>query len=376
MRLIHERSQAMNQHKLTLMLLLSSQALGGMEMRAARLARLSAERGHTLYFGCPTGSRLDRLLESYNISRCNVDIHGSIDLFSCWEVTSFLKRNRVRLVMSFTGKDWWMTILAAKLAKIPVVLSRSTPYPLSRFSVPVVKKADKIIAVSRGIRDMLVHQGFPEQHITVIYLGVDTSKFSTRSAPPQQEIRRELGLPENKFLVGCLGRPRKGQQRLLEADRYLRSECPDLCYFFSGAGIPEALAPRIKEQPGLEGRVVLRDLLPHDQMPGVLKALDLVAHIPEREPFSNAVLEAMAMQKPMILSRTLGNIEAAEEGKSALFVDFNDLEDVAGKLKHLYRSPDLRESLGQSALNRVHELFDEKNMITQMEHLWAGLIDS
>jgi len=60
--------------------------------------------------------------------------------------------------------------------------------------------------------------------------------------------------------------------------------------------------------------VVLRISLPHDQMPGVLKALDLVAHIPEREPFSNAVLEAMAMQKPMILSRTLGNIEPRRRG--------------------------------------------------------------
>jgi glycosyltransferase involved in cell wall biosynthesis len=366
----------MNQPKFTLMLLLSSQALGGMEMRAARLARLSAERGHFLHFGCPSGSRLDRLLESYGISRCHVDIHGSIDLFSCWKLATFFKRNNVRLVMSFTGKDWWMTILAARLAKIPVVLSRSTPYPLSRFSVPVVKKADKIVAVSRGIRDMLVRQGFLEQNITVIYLGVDTSKFSVRSTPSQQEVRRELGLPQDKLIVGCLGRPRKGQQRLLEADRSLRSECPDLRYFFAGAGIPEALGPRIREQPGLEDRVVLRDLLPHDKMPSVLKALDLVAHIPEREPFSNAVLEAMAMQKPMILSRTLGNVEAAEEGKSALFVDPNDLEEVANKLKHLYRSPDLRENLGQSALTRVQEFFDEERMINEMENLWAGLIHS
>jgi len=366
----------MNQPNCNLMLLLSSYALGGMEMRAARLARLSAERGHTLRFGCPAGSALDRLLESYNISRCHVDIHGSLDFLSCWKVTTFLKQSRIHLVMSFTGKDSWMTILAARLAKIPVVLSRSTPYPLSRFSVPVVKKADKIVAVSRGIRDMLVRQWLSEQHIQVIYLGVDTTRFSIRATPSQQEIRRELGFPQNKLIVGCLGRPRKGQQRLLEADRYLRSECPDLCYFFAGAGIPESLRPRIEAEPGLQDRVVLSDLLPHDKMPSILKALDLVAHIPEREPFSNAVLEAMAMQKPLILSRTLGNIEAAEEGKSAFFVDSNDLEDVADKLKHLYRSPDLREKLGQFALKRVQELFDEERMINHMENLWTGLIKS
>ena len=366
----------MNPPKLDLMLLLSSHALGGMEMRAARLARLCAERGHVLHFGCPSGSRLARLLESYNIPRCPVDIHGSVDLLSCWRVTTFLKKNNVRLVMSFTGKDSWMTLHAARLARIPVVISRSTPYRLSRLSVPVVKRADRIVAVSKGIREMMVSQGIPEQNVTVLYLGVDTSKFSVHSAPSPQDIRRELGLPEIKFIVGCLGRPRKGQQRLLEADRYLRSECTDLCYFFAGAGIPEALNPMIQEHPALRERVILRDLLPHDKMPGLLKALDLVAHIPEREPFSNAVLEAMAMQKPMILSRTLGNIEAAEEGKSALFVDADDLEDVSRKIKLLYQDADLRERLGQSALSRVHELFDEKNMITQMEELWRELIDS
>jgi len=364
----------MNQPKWNLMLLLSSHALGGMEMRAARLARLSAERGHTLHFGCPAGSSLNRLLQSYNIPCCHVDIHGSLDLFSCWNVTTFLKKNRVHLVMSFTGKDSWMTILAAKLSGIPVVLNRSTPYPLSRFSIPVVKKADKIVAVSRGIRGMLLSQKIPEQNIALIYLGVDTSKFSARSTPSQQEVRREFGLPQDKLMVGCLGRPRKGQQRLLEVDRSLRSECPNLCYFFAGEGIPEALSPRLEADLGLQDRVVLRDLLPHDKMPAILKALDLVAHIPEREPFSNAVLEAMAMQKPMILSRTLGNIEAAEEGKSAFFVDPHNLEDIANKLKHLYQSPDLRESLGQFALRRAQELFDEEHMLNQMENLWTGLI--
>lgn len=60
----------------------------------------------------------------------------------------------------------------------------------------------------------------------------------------------------------------------------------------------------------------MRDWIPHQDVPALLKALDLIVMLPERAPFSSAVLEAMA--KPGILSRTLGNIECEfyEYGKS------------------------------------------------------------
>jgi glycosyltransferase involved in cell wall biosynthesis len=365
--------EGMSQSKVNIFFVLSSYALGGMELRGARVARLSASRGHKVHFGCPSGSRLDALLREYNIQRCNVNIRGSLDLFSCLKIVRFLQKSKIDLIMSFTGRDYWMTILAAKLSGIPVVLSRSTAYRFNPLTIPVVKKANNIISVSQGIKEILVSQGIPSRQVKVIYLGVNTSEFSPESTPPQQKSRKEIGLPADKFIIGCLGRSRKGQERLLAADRFIHSYCPDLCYFFAGADIYEHLYPMVEAQPTLKDRVILWDLLPHEEVPKILKAIDLIVHLPEQEPFSNAVLEAMAMEKPLILSRTLGNIEAVEEGKSGFFVEPNDIPALARSVRYLYGSPEMREKLGKSALKRVRELFTEEIMMRQMEEVWTGL---
>ncbi len=363
----------MSQTKLKIFFVLSSYALGGMEMRGARVARLSAMRGHEVHFGCPSGSPLDALLQDYNVQRCNVNIRGSVDLFSCLKILRFLQKSKIGLIMSFTGKDYWMTILAAKLYRIPVVLSRSTAYRFNPLTLPVVKKANSIVSVSEGIKEILVSQGIPSRQVKVIHLGVNTSQFSPKSTPARQEARKEIGLPADNFIVGCLGRSRKGQERLLAADRFIRSHCPDLCYFFAGADIYDHLYPVVEAQPALKDRVILWDLLPHEQVPKILKAIDLIVHLPEQEPFSNAVLEAMAMEKPLILSRTLGNIEAVEEGKSGLFVEPNDIPGVARSVRYLYGSREMREKLGKFALERVRDLFTEEIMMSQMEEIWTQL---
>jgi glycosyltransferase involved in cell wall biosynthesis len=363
----------MSKRPLRILFVFSTRSMGGMETRAARVARLARERGHQVLFGCLPGSTLDRQLAQFRIPRFGLYIHGSADIASSLQLYRYLKRERPDVVMAFSGKDYWMTILAAKLAGTPVVLNRSTASALRSISVPVARRADAVFAVSQGIKDILVGQGMPEGLVQVIHVGVNTSVFSPTAVAPRERIRADMGIAPDAFVVGCLGRNGKGQEDLLTADTHLSAACPGVRYFFAGEEMPQHLAPLIDSRPGLRERVTVRELIPHSQIPAILRALDVVVMTPEREPFSNAVLEAMAMEKPLILSRTLGNIEAVVEGESGRLVEAGDVTAIGANLVMLYRDPVQRKTMGKRAGERVHELFSEEAMMSALERSWAAV---
>lgn len=353
---------------------ISSRAMAGMELRAARVARLAAARGHDMHFGCPPGSLLDKLLGDYGITRFPLRMVGSLDLYGGLRLARYLRRSAVDLVMPFSGKDYWMTVFAARLAGTAVLINRSTANSVNPVSVPLMRAADGIVAVSEGIRDVLARQNIPQEHIAVVHLGIDTSIFSPGACPDREEIRRRYGLPGGKFIVGSFARTGKGQRILLESDSLLADHHDDLHYFFAGEFIPERIGPVVSERPSLNNRVSLKNLVPYEHVPELLKALDLVVMLPEREPFSNAVIEAMAMEKPVVLSRTLGNLEAVEDGRSGVLIDRGDVETLASVIRRFIENPAEAEAMGREGALRVKSRFTERVMMDSMEGLWRRTV--
>jgi glycosyltransferase involved in cell wall biosynthesis len=358
----------------TIALVLTSKAMGGMEMRSLRMAKLFAERGYEMHYGCPPGSKLAMEGRRSGVRIFECHIHGSLDLWTGFNLARFLRKNKIQIVMAFSGSDYWMTLLSARLASIPVVLSRSTATRLNPVTAWVSSRADRLVTVAQSIKETLVGQGIPAAKIEVIYNGVDTDKFSSEHLPPREVIRSKFGMPADKFVIGCLGRVEKGQHILLSLYPELAGRCPNLHYFFAGQHIPQRLQPLIEASPDLTSRTTLSELIDFEDVPAVLHALDAVVMLPETEPFSNAVIEAMAMEKPLILSRTFGNVEAVEDGVSGLLVDITDQTAIADAVCRLYHDPQGQRAMGLAAAKRARRLFSQDAMLDGYEGLWHRLI--
>jgi glycosyltransferase involved in cell wall biosynthesis len=352
----------------------SSLAMAGMEMRVARMAGLARDRGHEIRFGCPDGSRLRRHLEKTGVPSFGLHIHGSLDFIALRKLVRHIRRSGVELLMAFNGKDYWMSVAAAKITGIPVLLNRSTANAMKQITVPVVKASDGVIAVSRAIGDILVGQGVPREKVQVVHLGVNTSVFSPERGRSREKLRADKGLPPDGFIAGCFGRSSKGQRQLLEADGLLGSAGGRIHYFFAGEHIPERIGPFAHKLSSLVERVILRELVPYEEVPDYLACLDLIVMLPEREPFSNAVLEAMAMERPVILSRTQGNIEAVENGVSGILTDHDDIPALARHVQELFESQRKRDGMGKAAGRRVKELFTEDVMMERLEDAWRRAV--
>ncbi|MCP4747095.1 MAG: glycosyltransferase family 4 protein [Desulfobacteraceae bacterium] len=354
--------------------LLTSYAMGGMEMRSARMAKLFLERGYQMHYCCPNGSKLQRFLEGSGVRLFGCHIHGALDLISCFKLTRYLKKNRIQLLMAFSGSDYWMAILAARLAGVPLIISRSTATALNPLSAFVCRGASAMVSVSNSIKTQLVSQRLPAKKINVIYNGVDIDFFSEGNlSAARHDIRKALGIPSGKFVVGCLGRAEKGQDLLLAVDQQVRNQCPNLHYFFAGQRISRKLSGHLETNPSLKEHVTLKEFIDFDDVPQVLHALDVIVMLPETEPFSNAVIEAMAMQRPLILSKTSGNIEAVEDNRSGILVDRTDKEAIVKALTQLYQCPEKCHQIGEAAGKRARTLFSQQSMLEQYAALWRRL---
>lgn len=154
--------------------------------------------------------------------------------------------------------------------------------------------ADGLLAVSLAMRDDMIALGMDGSRIESIATGVDLSRFAPRD---RAAAKAKLGIEGPLVLsVGALI-PIKGHDIVIDAVAAL----PDVHLWIAGEGPERArLAARIARL-GLGERVRLLGSVPHDQLPAVLAAADVMALASEREGLANAWLEALASGTPIVV---------------------------------------------------------------------------
>jgi teichuronic acid biosynthesis glycosyltransferase TuaC len=223
--------------------------------------------------------------------------------------------------------------LAALAGRAPLVLTAHgrdvrnvAESPAIRLATGLaVRRATAIIAVSGWLRDQL-HRELPESRAKteVIDCGVDLMRFAPRD---QAQARAELGLTDlpGRLVVHVGGQDeRKNVLRLRDAVLGI----PDATLLAVGDG-PLRNELRASDKIRAVGRV------PHDRVPAYMAAADVVALPSLVEPFGQVLLEAMAMQRPVLATAVGGPAEFVTPAAGAL-ADPLDVDDIrAGLLRAL-----------------------------------------
>jgi glycosyltransferase involved in cell wall biosynthesis len=206
--------------------------------------------------------------------------------------------------------------VAATVAKAPLVLTAhgrdvrnvATNPAIRVATAAAVRRAEAVVAVSGWLRDEL-HRELPESRAktVVIDCGVDLARFAPRD---QAQARVQLGLagvpgPLVVFVGGL--DERKNVVRLREAVLGI----PDATLVAVGDG-PLRHELRASERVRPVGRV------PHDEVAAYMAAADVVALPSLVEPFGQVVLEAMAMQRPVLATSVGGPAELVTPATGAL----------------------------------------------------------
>jgi glycosyltransferase involved in cell wall biosynthesis len=201
---------------------------------------------------------------------------------------------------------------------------------------------------------------------SVIYNGVDIARF----APTRPSVADRLGIPERAFVVGTVGRlaPEKNQLPLIDAVAQLRTAGANVHLMLVGDGPMRATLERAASNRGIAEAVTFTGAL--SDVRAALRLFDVFVLPSFSETFSNAALEAMAMQVPVILTRTGGAGEMIEDGKEGYILGVDELSPRLPDLLNQLRTDHvLRTRMATAAMSRAQQMFSWEGMLNAYQSL-------
>ena len=243
-------------------------------------------------------------------------------------------------------------------------------YPVDK---RVLAKYPHVIAVSSEIKDELIRCGADPRNVTVILNGIDPSAF-IRQPAERDRIRAELGYSPADVVIGAVGRlePQKRFDLLLEAVQPLVATFPNTRVAIVGDGsLRESLSKQIAERQ-LDRHC---RLLGHrDDIASLHNAFDLFVQSSEYEGTPNAVLEAMAMETPVIATDAGGTKELALPDVHATIVPINSLVALRSAIESALHDPARMRTKAVAARRRIETDLSFEARTRRLESVYADLM--
>jgi glycosyltransferase involved in cell wall biosynthesis len=244
--------------------------------------------------------------------------------------------------------------------------------------VPLMKRCDRIIAVCEAQRAVWVAK-FPwmDSRITTVRNGIDLTRYQDDvPEATKAELRRQFGIDEGDVVLGMVAavRPEKNHLEVLEALPPLAASGRRFRFLFVGGAVPGT--------GDLEGRVHARSMAlglePHVRWTGrvndpkaIISILDAVVLFSTTESLPMALLECLAMGKPVISSNVGGIPEIVEHESNGLLVPARDVEALEGALARILANPGFLREISSRARPSVQARFSIDRMTRETEDVLA-----
>lgn len=304
-----------------------------------------------------------------------IGIRSRIDFAAIRALRERFERKRYDVLHTYGNASLSCTIQAAKGVSSRIVCFRGYMKNLRIWYPPswltyLHPRVDRIICASRAVERFFLglRVRIPPEKLITIYKGHELDWYA---APPVD--RASLGVPDDAFIVGFVGRNRrrKGIHVLVDSSRYLPVEHPFHYVLVGKLEKNRMLGRHVRASPMRERihRVGFRT-----DAPQVAGACDVfVMPSLDREGFPRAVIEAMAYAVPPIVSDVGGMPELVEDGVSGLVVPEGDAKALARAIADLYEHPEKRAELGRRAQQRIADVFTCRRTVRETIEMYREL---
>lgn len=350
----------------------ASAILGGGEIGTALLLAGLQRRGHRVLMLLRDEAMAERVAAAYGIPTGVQRVGGDAMLPDAFRLAARIRRERPDAVLLTTFKKVALTGLGARMAGAPFVVQRivlqgDTPARGARYRMALRRWVDVVALNADAMRPAFL-AGDPRLHPSRVVTVLDGVRAPERTQEPGA-VRRELGIPADAFVVGCVARlaRQKRFDRLLRA--LVRIPEPVHCII---AGEGEELEPTraLAAELGLAHRVHFPGF--RRDVGDVLDALDLFVVSSDREGLANAMLEAMASGLPVVSTDVSGAreaLDAADGEPAAGIVTAFDDGALADAIQRMMRDPAERSAMGDAARARAERRFGVERFLDDWERL-------
>ncbi|MGB9853489.1 MAG: glycosyltransferase family 4 protein [Candidatus Bathyarchaeales archaeon] len=247
----------------------------------------------------------------------------------------------------------------------------------------MAQKADRIVTVSHAMQEDLVRRGWPKSKISVVWNGVDPEHYNPRKCKPEEveAIRSKYGIKPEEKMVLFLGRLTwvKGVINLVQAMPMILEEYPNTKLVILGKGEQQSDIVEAATRLGISSKVVCRfEFVPEKERILHYAAADVCVFPSTYEPFGIVSLEAMAMEKPIVVGAQ-GVVGFREQvahfgpDQNGVHVNGGNPADIAWGIKEVLCDPIRAKRWGENGRKRVLQYFTWRKVAEQTLQIYKML---
>jgi glycosyltransferase involved in cell wall biosynthesis len=237
----------------------------------------------------------------------------------------------------------------------------------ARLMLATALRCDRFVALNQTIVEELAEAGVPRSRIVRLSNGVDLDTV-------ESQRRATVHQPPRVIFVGRLHR-QKGLETLLRAIRIVlgdRDEA-EIRLTLVGDGPEREALEQLSRSLGIDEIVDFIGIV--DDVAPYLRDADVFVLPSHAEGLSNALLEAMAIGLPVIVSNVPGNTDVVEHGRTGLVFEVGNASKLAASLASVLYDANLRDRLGRAARGSVEESYSLQAVAGRYIELYDELLD-
>jgi glycosyltransferase involved in cell wall biosynthesis len=315
-----------------------------------------------------------------------VSLHrkGKYDPSPLAKMTALLRSRQADIVQPFLTPATFFGLLPALLVGTPIKivtercgvrLTRGVGNQMYRLMEDYLTRfANIAVANSEAGRQDLMRRGIPAAKTHVIYNGLNPERL--RSDPARvAEHRARLGVPEDGAVVGILATltPAKDHANFLRAAAALSQRHPGMRFAIVGDGPLRPKLEQLAGELGLSDNVVFFGF--QTRVADCLAACDfLVSSSRDNEGTSNSILEAMALNIPVVATDVGGTRELVVDGRTGYLVPAADHAAIAAAIESALTHPEEAHAIAARARQMIESRFSLESMVSQYDALYERLL--
>lgn len=346
----------------------------GTESHSITLAAALRSNGNKVVIGCLADGHVRKEAEKAGIPVRSIRLKSTADKFTAsFGILKAAVEEKAEVIISNHGKELLPLAVAGKVLGLKLVFFMHGMGKISWLKGHLLSKYfDSVVAVSASVRSFLVRNGLPESKVGVIHNGIDVGRFDPENVDGD-EVKAELGIAGDEKVIGTVARlcPEKGLFELMHAFELLAGKYP-VRLLVVGDGPSRSELQALATKKSIAGKVIFEGLR-HD-VDRMYSAMDVfVLPAVWEEPFGLVVIEAMAMQRPVVATEVGGIPEIIEHGRNGILVPPRDVHALASAVGELIENGETARGIALEGFRTAREKFSSQAMAGNLERLLASL---
>ena len=352
-----------------------SDGWGGQEIRIIGEMEALREKGVELFLACKDNAKIKEKALEKGFKVFTLDFRGNTDFKTLFALIKIIKKEKIDIVNTHSGKDTWVGGLAAKFSGAKFIRTRHLSNAINPSKLNFINRlADYVMTTGESVRTAMIQENqIDPNKIKSVPTGIDDTLFDL-SKYTREEERKKLGIKEDEIAIGILAvlRGFKRHDIFLEMAKRIALKYPEVTFFIAGSGPIEKRLKKTIETMELTEKV---KMIGHINKPAkFLSALDIFTLTSDSsEGVPQSVMQALMMQLPVIAT-DVGSTKDLLKNDNFILIEPQNVDTLVKHMEQLIEDKNLRSDYSQKARDYVVNNFSKKIMAETIEDIYNSIL--